>query len=230
MLVFKTLKHKGKAWVVFDYAEPASTAISKNGFPFYDKLIRIQFAKKKSDVIAKANGTFVPHEKRKRQEEKEGKKKNHNNSTQIGMSAYTGVYGAIPHLSQVPYPGGVKNNLPEGPAAPPPPNNILFVQHLPHDTIPTLLQDLLDKYHGFKEVRIVAAKPGIAFVQFADEMQSTVAMEGLQELTSTSFSFMRRGRMEACPLFVSRLVLLFLWSVRSEKEKMLPKVISCPFI
>lgn len=31
---------------------------------------RIQFAKTKSDVIAKADGTFVPREKRKRQEEK----------------------------------------------------------------------------------------------------------------------------------------------------------------
>lgn len=89
-------------------------------------------------------------------------------------------------LSQVPYPGGggggggVKNNLPEAPA---PPNNILFVQHLPHDTTPERLQDLFDKYHGFKEVRMVPAKPGIAFVEFADEMQSTVAMHGLEGFT-----------------------------------------------
>ncbi|KAG2254921.1 hypothetical protein Bca52824_085057 [Brassica carinata] len=71
VLAFKTLKHKGQAWVVFDNPEPASNAISKmNGFPFYNKPMRIQFAKRKSDVIAKADGTFVPREKRKRQEEK----------------------------------------------------------------------------------------------------------------------------------------------------------------
>lgn len=31
---------------------------------------RIQYAKTKSDIIAKADGTFVPREKRKRHEEK----------------------------------------------------------------------------------------------------------------------------------------------------------------
>ncbi|KAL0720169.1 hypothetical protein Bca4012_034768 [Brassica carinata] len=214
VLAFKTLKHKGQAWVVFDNPDSASNAISKmNGFPFYDKPMRIQFAKTKSDVIAKADGTFVPREKRKRQEEKGGKKKKeqHHDSTRLAMPAYPGVYGSsAPPVSpstsfsfslspssssnpsfssfifdstalQVPYPGGgVKNNLPEAPA---PPNNILFVQHLPHDTTPERLQELFDKYHGFKEVRMVAAKPGIAFVEFADEMQSTVAMHGLEGFT-----------------------------------------------
>ncbi|XP_009142518.1 U1 small nuclear ribonucleoprotein A [Brassica rapa] len=186
VLAFKTLKHKGQAWVVFDNPESASNAISKmNGYPFYNKPMRIQFAKTKSDVIAKADGTFVPREKRKRHEEKGGKKKKeqHHDSTRVAMPAYPGVYGSAPPLSQVPYSGGgggVKSNLPEAPA---PPNNILFVQHLPHDTTPEILQNLFDKYHGFKEVRMVAAKPGIAFVEFADEMQSTVAMHGLEGFT-----------------------------------------------
>lgn len=38
ILAFKTFKHKGQAWVVFDNTESASTAIAKmNNFPFYDK-------------------------------------------------------------------------------------------------------------------------------------------------------------------------------------------------
>ncbi|KAJ4892538.1 U1 small nuclear ribonucleoprotein A [Raphanus sativus] len=191
VLAFKTLKHKGQAWVVFDNPESASNAISKmNGFPFYDKPMRIQFAKTKSDVIAKADGTFVPREKRKRHEEKGGKKKKeqHHDNTRMPIPPYPGVYGSAPPLSQVPYPGGggggggggVKSNLPEAPA---PPNNILFVQHLPHDTTPERLQELFGNYHGFKEVRMVAAKPGIAFVEFADEMQSTAAMHGLEGFT-----------------------------------------------
>ncbi|KFK37517.1 hypothetical protein AALP_AA4G267400 [Arabis alpina] len=181
VLAFKTLKHKGQAWVVFENSESASTAIAKmNGFPFYDKPMRIQFAKTKSDVVTKADGTFVPREKRKRQEEKGGKKKKdqHHDSTQMAMnSSYPGGYGVPPPLSQVPYPGGVKSNLPEAPA---PPNSILFVQNLPHDTTPMELQNLFCHYPGFKEVRMIEAKPGIAFVEFADEMQSTVAMQGLQ--------------------------------------------------
>jgi U1 small nuclear ribonucleoprotein A len=39
---------------------------------------------------------------------------------------------------------------------------------------------LFQQYPGFKEVRMVEAKPGIAFVEYGDEMQSTGAMHGLQ--------------------------------------------------
>lgn len=80
-------------------------------------------------------------------------------------------------LSQIPYPGGVKSMVPEAPA---PPNNILFVQNLPHETTPMMLQMLFYQYPGFKEVRMVETKPGIAFVEYGDEMQSTAAMQALQ--------------------------------------------------
>lgn len=38
VLVFKTLKHKGQAWVVFEEVSGASNALRQmQGFPFYDK-------------------------------------------------------------------------------------------------------------------------------------------------------------------------------------------------
>lgn len=47
VLAFKTLKHKGQAWVVFDEVSSASNALRQmQGFPFYDKpmvLISIVF-------------------------------------------------------------------------------------------------------------------------------------------------------------------------------------------
>lgn len=82
-------------------------------------------------------------------------------------------------LSQIPYPGGAKSVVPEAPA---PPNSILFVQNVPHDTTPMALQMFFLQFPGFKEVRMVEAKPGIAFVEYGDEMQATVAMQGLQGL------------------------------------------------
>ncbi|XP_050238845.1 U1 small nuclear ribonucleoprotein A [Mercurialis annua] len=179
ILAFKTLKHKGQAWVVFENVQSASNAMRQmQNFPFYDKPMRIQYAKSKSDVIAKADGTFVPREKRKRHDEKGKKKKEQHDANQMGMApAYAGGYGATPPLSQIPYPGGAKSMLPEAPA---PPNSILFVQNLPNDTTPMVLQMFFQQYSGFKEVRMVEAKPGIAFVEYADEMQATVAMHGLQ--------------------------------------------------
>ena len=178
VLAFKTLKHKGQAWVVFEDVNSASNALRQmQGFPFYDKPMKIQYAKTKSDIIAKADGTFVPREKRKRHDDKGKKRKDHVDPGLAGMGvnpAYAGAYGAAPAVS---YPGGAKSMVPEAPA---PPNNILFIQNLPNETTPMMLQMLFLQYPGFKEVRMVEAKPGIAFVEYGDEMQSTVAMQALQ--------------------------------------------------
>ncbi|KAK9281431.1 hypothetical protein L1049_004333 [Liquidambar formosana] len=181
VLAFKTLKHKGQAWVVFEDVSSATNALRQmQGFPFYDKPMKIQYAKTKSDVIAKADGTFVPRERRKRHEDRGRKRREQHDANQAGMGlnpAYAGAYGATPPLSQIPYMGGAKSLVPEAPA---PPNNILFVQNLPHETTPMMLQMLFCQYAGFKEVRMVEAKPGIAFVEYGDEGQSGVAMQGLQ--------------------------------------------------
>ncbi|CAL4895623.1 unnamed protein product [Urochloa decumbens] len=181
VLAFKTLKHKGQAWVVFEDVASATEALKRmQDFPFYDKPMRIQYAKTKSDVIAKADGTFVPREKRKRVDEKPEKKQKreqHHEATQMGMgvNAYPGVYGA-PQLTQLPIAGGQRVMMPEIIV----PNNILFVQNLPHETTPMMLQMLFCQYPGFKEVRMVEAKPGIAFVEYGDEQQAAAAMTQLQ--------------------------------------------------
>ncbi|XP_050364358.1 U1 small nuclear ribonucleoprotein A isoform X1 [Argentina anserina] len=187
VLAFKTLKHKGQAWVVFEDVSSAANAIRQmQSFPFYDKPMKIQYAKTKSDIIAKADGTFVPRERRKRHEEKGKKRKEQQDANQAGMGlnpAYPGAYGGAPpvQLSQIPYPGGVK--VPEAPA---PPNNILFVQNLPHEATSMMLQMLFCQYPGFKEVRMVEAKPGIAFVEYENEMQSSMAMQNLQAFKVTA--------------------------------------------
>lgn len=60
------------------------------------------------------------------------------------------------------------------------PNNILFIQNLPHETTSMMLQLLFEQYPGFREVRMIEAKPGIAFVEYEDEEQSSTAMRHLQ--------------------------------------------------
>ncbi|RRT77966.1 hypothetical protein B296_00017444 [Ensete ventricosum] len=60
------------------------------------------------------------------------------------------------------------------------PNNILFIQNLPHETTTMMLQILFQQYPGFGEVRMIEAKPGIAFVEFADDVQASIAMQALQ--------------------------------------------------
>lgn len=66
-----------------------------------------------------------------------------------------------------------------------PPNKILFVQNLPTATNSQMLSMLFQQFPGFKEVRMVDARPGISFVEFDNDMQASVAMTGLQAFKIT---------------------------------------------
>merc|ERR1719244_2480061 len=78
IIALKTLKMRGQAFVVFKDIPSATNALrSMQGFPFYDKPMRIAYAKSKSDAVAKLDNTYVPREKkreRRKQEEPARKK------------------------------------------------------------------------------------------------------------------------------------------------------------
>eukprot|EP00633_Aureoumbra_lagunensis_P002489 CAMPEP_0197288138 /NCGR_PEP_ID=MMETSP0890-20130614/5094_1 /TAXON_ID=44058 ORGANISM="Aureoumbra lagunensis, Strain CCMP1510" /NCGR_SAMPLE_ID=MMETSP0890 /ASSEMBLY_ACC=CAM_ASM_000533 /LENGTH=144 /DNA_ID=CAMNT_0042758611 /DNA_START=233 /DNA_END=667 /DNA_ORIENTATION=+ len=124
------------------------------GFPFYDKPMRIAFAKSKSDIIAKADGTFVSREKRKRESP---------------PAANTDAAHQAPQKKQLPTP---PTNLT-------PPSNVLFAQNLPDECNQNMLVILFQQYTGYKEVRMVPGKKGIAFIEFADDVQASLALAGL---------------------------------------------------
>ncbi|XP_060175967.1 U2 small nuclear ribonucleoprotein B'' [Lycium barbarum] len=171
IVALKTPKLRGQAWVVFSEVTAASNAVRQmQNFPFYDKPMRIQYAKSKSDCIAKAEGTY---DKKKKQEEKVEKRKGTEETPQTGAA------------------NGPRADSNGGPAAASrqgkpsaedvaEPNNILFIQNLPHETTSMMLEVLFKQYPGFREVRMIEAKPGIAFVEFDDDVQSSVAMQALQ--------------------------------------------------
>ena len=75
IVALKTLKMRGQAFVIFKDITAATTAAkSMQGFPFYDKPMRIAFAKTDSDVVAKLKGTFQERPKRQPGESKKAKK------------------------------------------------------------------------------------------------------------------------------------------------------------
>ena len=60
IVAIKTIKMRGQAFVVFGDINSAANALrSMQGFPFFDKPMRIQFAKGQSHLIAKRLGTYV---------------------------------------------------------------------------------------------------------------------------------------------------------------------------
>jgi len=67
----KIVKAKGQAFIVFQKIESAARALQEmQGFMFYQKPIRVAYAKSKSDIIAKKDGSFVSRKKRPRKEKR----------------------------------------------------------------------------------------------------------------------------------------------------------------
>ncbi|KMZ73740.1 U1 small nuclear ribonucleoprotein A [Zostera marina] len=169
VVALKTPKLRGQAWVVFSEVTASSMAIRQmQNFPFYDKPMFIQYAKEKSDYIAKADGTFVVKEKRKKHDRAEKKHKADDSQQNGGFNDSNG------HGAEKPFhkTGGTQD-------PPTVPNNILFIENLPNETTTMMLQLLFQQYPGFREVRMIEAKPGIAFVEFEDDSESTIAMQAL---------------------------------------------------
>ncbi len=59
------------------------------------------------------------------------------------------------------------------------PHNILFAQALPDSCTPASISNLFSSYPGFKEVRMVPGKKGIAFIEFGDQIQASIALQQL---------------------------------------------------
>lgn len=76
----RTKEQRGQAWVAFaDVASAAAAMRALQGFPFYDKPMRLAYAREKSHAVQKLEGSFRPvppeeRERKKRRREEEGAK------------------------------------------------------------------------------------------------------------------------------------------------------------
>jgi len=179
IVALKTLKMRGQAFVVFKDITAASTAVkSMQGFPFYDKPMRIAFAKTDSDAIAKMKGTYMERPKRPAGESKAKAKKK-----KMAMVAGAVAAGAISAENNM-----VAANIAMHDA---PPNQILFLTSLPEETNEMMLSMLFNQFPGFKEVRLVPGRHDIAFVEFENEIQSAAARDALQGFKITPNAAMK---------------------------------------
>jgi len=166
IVAMKTLKARGQAFVVFKEISSATNALrSMQGFPFFDKPMRINYAKTDSDMIAKIKGTFKEREK-KAATDKKPKTKKPKTGAAVAAQGQTGVENA-------------------------PPNQILFLTNLPEETNEMMLSMLFNQFPGFKEVRLVPGRSDIAFVEFDSEMQSAAARDALQGFKITPTTSMK---------------------------------------
>ncbi|XP_056397502.1 U1 small nuclear ribonucleoprotein A [Hyla sarda] len=104
ILVSRNLKMRGQAFVIFKEVSSATNALrSMQGFPFYDKPMRIQYSKTDSDIIAKIKGTFVERD-RKRQEKRKVKIQEAAAVKKAvpGAPVVQGLPGQIPGMQNIP--------------------------------------------------------------------------------------------------------------------------------
>ncbi|THV48633.1 hypothetical protein BGAL_0236g00030 [Botrytis galanthina] len=184
-IVAKTnLKAKGQAFIVFEDVESATKAIEDiQGFELFGKEMRIAYAKTRSDASVKREGGHEELEvhKRRRLAEKERKK-----AAELTLRPTTGPPLANPaDLSARPIKAtrgaGLKSSNPAAAAVVPdeylPPNKILFVQNLPEEYDVDMLTSIFGRFEGFREVRLVPGRKGIAFVEYETETGSIGAKE-----------------------------------------------------
>ncbi|XP_030051003.1 U2 small nuclear ribonucleoprotein B'' [Microcaecilia unicolor] len=169
IVALKTMKMRGQAFVIFKELGSATNALRQlQGFPFYSKPMRIQYAKTDSDVISKIRGTFGDKDKKK-------DKKKAKIQEQASNAANKKPVQAIQITTSQPSSSSQSQQVPDNP-----PNYILFLNNLPEETNEMMLSMLFNQFPGFKEVRLVPGRHDIAFVEFEAEGQAGSARDALQ--------------------------------------------------
>lgn len=188
VVAMRTLKARGQAFVVFKEISSATAALrTMQGFPFYDKQMRIAYAKGDSDIIAKMKGTYVDRPKKPSTKKVGGEipgESRKERKRRLQAEAKSDREAEL-HRSQA--AAGVK---PGGPVVPEslqslPPNKILFCTNLPEETTEATLQTLFQRFPGYKEVRLVPGRTDIAFVEFEMDSQATTAKDALDNFKIT---------------------------------------------
>jgi len=177
IVALKTHKMRGQAFIVFkDVASAGNAMRQMTNFPFYDKPMKIAYAKSQSDIMAKLNGTWTPRKPVEKRKAEDKEKKPTKKLSEKPKESKKSDLVTQPFKPQHPVPSA--------------PNKILFVENLPARCNEMMLAMLFQQYPGFKEVRMVPGKEGIAFVEFEDDLEASVAMSGLQHFKITPENLM----------------------------------------
>ncbi|KAL9111042.1 MAG: hypothetical protein Q9227_004475 [Pyrenula ochraceoflavens] len=200
-LVAKTnLKAKGQAFVVFDDVSSATRAIDEvNGFELFEKPMQLDYARTRSDAtVAREEGdSGLETHKRRRLAEK-------GNDCPSPYKAYTEQLlerkqaaealeaqkklkrppgGVVPDArpAKTTRGAGLKPSGANASAVIPdeylPPNKILFLRELPESYDVDSLTTIFSRFEGFREVRMVPGRKGIAFVEYEAETGAISAKE-----------------------------------------------------
>jgi len=168
---------QGQAFIVFDDIASATKALQEmNNFMLYHKPLRVAYAKSKSDVIAKRDGSYKPRPaKRKRGDVKDGKVKFkfQKGDTKAGVQV-----DKKPHVKTETSKAKASTALL--------PNRILLIQNLPKEATENMVALLFQASPGFQKVSLIPGYAGFAYVEYRDQRRATDAMNSLQGFVMTA--------------------------------------------
>jgi len=162
---------RGQAWVSFESEAAATAALdARQGFNFFDKPLKLSYAKAKSDVLSKADGSFVAREKPIVVSEEAGQPRKRRRKSAASAAA---AGGAVAVGGGDVGSAGVRKASAAALAIP---NRILFATGLNPITTGATLTEHFQAFVGFMEVRMVPGNKGMAFVEFSSEDLSAPAL------------------------------------------------------
>jgi len=183
----KNLKAKGQAFIVFDNVESAQRAVEEvDGFDLLGKTMVVDFAKTRSDATVMREGgpDELELHKRRRLAEKERKQALEALEAQKKLKRPAGVASTPADAgrpAKAARGAGLKPaNAGAAPVIPDeylPPNKILFLRDLPDNIDSETLSTVFGRFEGFREVRLVPGRKGIAFVEYENETGAISAKE-----------------------------------------------------
>jgi len=174
---------KGQAFIVFDNVESATKALQEmNNFLFYHKPLRVSYAKTKSDVIAKRDGSYKPRPpKRKKGDVKDGKVKFKMGDTKDGVQV-----DKKPDVKAETNKARTNEQQQQKSVTTLPPNRILLIQNLPKEATENMVAMLFQASSGFQKVSLIPGYAGFAYVEYKDQQLATEAMNSLQGFKITA--------------------------------------------
>jgi U2 small nuclear ribonucleoprotein B'' len=189
---------RGQAFVIMNTVQSATAALqAEQGFTFFGKDLVIEYARQKSDRIAKRDGDYVPKAKRsKLAASVSATNKNQNNTNENGgmvvEDSESTVVPPPPSLQAAAVDNGGGANTPNSP-----PFRILLAQNLPAECNEMMLGMLFQQYAGYREIRM--PRPGLAFVEFETDEQATIALTALHGFKLTPKDLLNLSYSKASP-------------------------------
>jgi len=187
------LSMRGQAFVVCGSREAASRAIFlADGFRIFGRAMIVRFARRDSDCVLRAEGTYEQEYLRRAQEKLERSRLPPRLTRRQMMEQMSPSGAPVPKIasssSQAPSLSVTVNAAGKPVMAPQVvggelqlPSKVLYLQNVPAEAGEEQITDFFRPDHviGLVEVRVVPTRKDLAFVEFSDEAHASAARQAL---------------------------------------------------